>query len=70
MTDSLGRVYVIDRKNGRVQVFTADGEYVTEWNDVPGGNDAMMDDEGVMHIASGPGPIILALQGKPLCKLG
>ena len=59
VTDSLGRVYVIDRENGRVQVFTADGEYVTEWNDVPGGNDAVMDDEGVMHIASGPGPIIL-----------
>ena len=46
VTDSLGRMYVIDRENGRVQVFTADGEYVTEWNDVPGGNDAMMDDEG------------------------
>ena len=59
VTDSSGRVYVMDRENGRVQVFTAEGEYMTEWNDVPGGNDAVVDGEGVMHIATGHGPIIL-----------
>ena len=59
VTDSSGRVYVIDRENGRVQVFTAEGEYMTEWNDVPGGNDAVVDGNGVMHIATGHGPIIL-----------
>ena len=26
-----GRVFVCDRENRRVQVFTADGEYITEW---------------------------------------
>lgn len=59
VTDSSGRVYVMDRENGRVQVFTAEGEYMTEWDDVPGGNDAVVDGEGVMHIATGHGPIIL-----------
>lgn len=59
VTDSSNRVYVIDRENGRVQVFTAEGEYITEWNDVPGGNDAVIDGDGVMHIATGYGPIIL-----------
>ena len=59
VTDSSGRVYVIDRENGRVQVFTAEGEYITEWNDVPGGNDAVIDGDGVMHVATGHGPIIL-----------
>ena len=59
VTDSSGKVYVIDRENGRVQVFTAEGEYIEEWNDVPGGNDAVVDGEGVMHIATGHGPIIL-----------
>ena len=55
-------MYVIDRENGRVQVFTADGEYITEWDDVPGGNDAVIDDDGVMHVATGHGPIILKRQ--------
>ena len=62
VTDSSGRVYVIDRENGRVQVFMADGEYITEWDDVPGGNDAVIDGEGVMHVATGHGPIILKRQ--------
>ena len=31
-----GRVYVCDRENDRVQVFTADGEYITEWTDFRG----------------------------------
>ena len=67
VTDSSGRVYVIDRENARVQVFTEDGEYLTEWNDVPGGNDAVIDDDGVMHVATGHGPIILkTLDGETL----
>ena len=28
-----GRVYVADRENGRVQVFTGEGEFLTEWTD-------------------------------------
>lgn len=28
-----GRVYVADRENHRVQVFTAEGQFVTEWTD-------------------------------------
>jgi|TARA_B100001971_G_C18219292_1_gene556022 peptidylglycine monooxygenase len=31
--DDLGRVYVVDRDNNRVQIFTLDGEYITEWGD-------------------------------------
>ncbi len=59
VTDSSGLVYVIDRENDRVQVFTAEGEYITEWDDVPGGNDAVVDQDGVMHIATGHGGIFL-----------
>ena len=32
--DRTGRVYVADRENSRVQIFDADGSYVTEWRDV------------------------------------
>lgn len=31
--DDLERVYVVDRDNNRVQIFTSDGEYVEEWGD-------------------------------------
>jgi hypothetical protein len=31
-TDSTGRVYVADSGNARVQVFTADGTYQSEWS--------------------------------------
>jgi DNA-binding beta-propeller fold protein YncE len=32
--DRLGRVYVADRENSRIQVFTSKGEFLTEWTDV------------------------------------
>jgi DNA-binding beta-propeller fold protein YncE len=32
--DSTGRVLVADRENSRVQIFSLDGEYLTEWTDV------------------------------------
>ena len=28
-----GRVYVADRENNRVQVFTVDGDFVDQWTD-------------------------------------
>ena len=38
--DAAGRVYVTDRDNQRVQVFSADGEFLAEWRDI-GGNSAL-----------------------------
>ena len=71
VTDSSGQVYVMDRENGRVQVFTAAGEYVAEWNDVPGGNDAVIDEEGVMHIAAGQeGVFVKTLDGETVGSWG
>jgi DNA-binding beta-propeller fold protein YncE len=32
--DRVGRVYVADRENSRIQVFTAEGKFVTQWTDV------------------------------------
>ena len=33
-TDREGRVYVADRESHRVQVFDADGKYITQWNNM------------------------------------
>ena len=71
VTDSSGQVYVMDRENGRVQVFTAQGEYMTEWNDVPGGNDAVIDGDGMMHIAAGQeGVFVKTLDGETVGSWG
>jgi DNA-binding beta-propeller fold protein YncE len=32
--DRAGRIYVADRRNHRIQVFTAEGEYIEEWPDI------------------------------------
>jgi hypothetical protein len=32
--DRDGRVFVADRENSRLQIFTADGKFITEWTDV------------------------------------
>jgi peptidylglycine monooxygenase len=31
--DDLDQVYVVDRDNNRIQIFTSDGEYIEEWRD-------------------------------------
>jgi len=31
--DDLEQVYVVDRDNNRIQIFTSDGEYIEEWKD-------------------------------------
>ena len=40
VTDAAGRVYVTDRDNQRVQVFTSGGEFLAEWPDI-GANSAL-----------------------------
>lgn len=32
--DSAGRVYVADRENSRIQIFSGDGKFLSEWTDV------------------------------------
>src|SRR5262249_10032693 len=45
--DSKGRLYVADRKNVRIQVFTTDGKYLEEWRNLitPWGFHMTADDE-------------------------
>jgi DNA-binding beta-propeller fold protein YncE len=43
--DKSGRVYVADRENNRIQVFTPDGEFITQWTSVTRPNGLFIDDE-------------------------
>ena len=45
-----GKVYVCDRENNRVQVFSVDGEYLTEWGDFFHPMDIFRDSQGTFYV--------------------
>jgi DNA-binding beta-propeller fold protein YncE len=49
--DRRGRVYVADRENSRIQVFTGEGEYVTEWTHVSRPDDLYIDKDENLFVA-------------------
>ena len=49
-----GRVYVCDRENSRVQVFSADGQYITMWTDMNRPLDISQDRDGNFVISERP----------------
>jgi hypothetical protein len=49
--DSGGRVYIADRENSRVQIFSGDGVFITAWDWVGRPNDIFIDDQDFIHIA-------------------
>ena len=48
--DDRERVYVCDRENNRVQIFTVEGEYIEEWRDFFHPMDIFMDREGTFYV--------------------
>ena len=69
--DRNDRVYVMDRTNNRCQVFESDGTYITEWRDIAGPNDAVIDGDDVMHIAEGrTGMLLMGLDGAVIGRWG
>jgi DNA-binding beta-propeller fold protein YncE len=48
--DQKGQVLVADRENNRVQVFTPDGDYVTEWGDFYHPMDIYQDASGLIYV--------------------
>jgi DNA-binding beta-propeller fold protein YncE len=46
-----GRVYVCDRENSRIQVFSADGEYITMWTGVQRPTDISVDKDGIFYVS-------------------
>jgi hypothetical protein len=49
--DRAGRVYVADRENSRLQIFTADGTYLESWDWVNRPDDLFIDDHENLFIA-------------------
>ncbi len=50
LVDPDGKVYVCDRANRRVQIFSPEGEFITMWTGMGGPNDISMDQDGTFYI--------------------
>src|SRR3990172_11008223 len=62
--DARGRILVADRENDRVQLFSAIGEYLTEWRDFFHPMDIWADPEGLVYITDQiPRLSLVALDG-------
>ena len=48
--DADGRVYICDRENNRIQLFDADGNFLTEWTDLKRPNDIAIQNN-VAHVS-------------------
>ncbi len=48
-----GTVYVCDRENHRIQVFSVEGDFLTMWTDVQRPMDISIDSEGVFYVSEG-----------------
>lgn len=71
--DSRGRVLVCDRENDRVQIFTQQGEYVSEWSTTLIGPAVFyVDAEDIVYIPEHNGGLIsiLTLDGERLAQWG
>lgn len=53
LVDKDSKVYVCDRENHRIQVFSEDGEFDTIWNDIQRPMDISIDRDGNFHISEG-----------------
>ena len=47
------RIYLCDRENSRVQVFAADGQFITMWTDMRRPLDISQDSDGMFYISEG-----------------
>lgn len=69
--DRAGRVYVTDRTNNRVQIFSPTGEYLTEWADLLSPNQVFIDTDDTVYIAEGGRRIsVMSLDGTVLARWG
>jgi DNA-binding beta-propeller fold protein YncE len=53
VVDRDGTVYVCDRENNRIQVFSADGQFLTMWTDLRRPLDISIDRDGIFYISEG-----------------
>ena len=66
-----GRVYVADRQNDRIQIFTPEGDYVEEWTGLIRPCDLYIDGDGLVYVPELRHRVsILNLDGELLARWG
>ena len=70
--DKQDRVWVTDRENCRIQIFNAEGKFLSQWTDLGRPTDLCMDSEGIVYISElSPSRLsIFTLDGKLLARWG
>jgi DNA-binding beta-propeller fold protein YncE len=51
--DEDGIIYLCDRENSRIQVFSPEGQFITMWTDMRRPLDISMDQDGILYISEG-----------------
>ena len=66
-----GKLYVADRENNRIQIFTPEGEFLDTWTDVLRPADLYVDANDIMYVAELSGRVTLFnLMGEVLARIG
>ncbi len=69
--DKQERVWVVDRENNRIQIFNAQGEFLSQWTDLSRPTDIFIDDEETVYVSElSPrrGVSIFTIDGKLLAR--
>ena len=69
--EAKGRVYVADRENNRIQIFTPQGEFLDIWPGLLRPCDIFVDDNDIMYVPELEGRVtLLNLEGTVLTRIG
>jgi len=70
--DKLDRVWVPDRENSRIQIFNANGKFLTQWTDITRPTDIFIDSNNdVVYVSElAPGVSIFTFDGNLLARWG
>ena len=67
--DREGKVYVVDRANSRVQVFSATGDFIAQWTDMEYPTGIWMDSEEMVYVCEGSSPFPDLPAQRPLVSI-
>ena len=67
--DIQGQVYVCDRENSRIQVFTAQGRFISQWRDIHKPTDIYFDAQEIAYVSEQrPSISVMEKSGKVLAR--